>query len=900
MGEVYCARDPRLNREVAIKVLPDVFAADPERLARLQREAQVLAALNHPNIAGIHALEESGAMRFLVLEFVPGETLAALLHSQGPLPVDEALEICGQLAGALEAAHEKGVVHRDLKPANIKLTPEGKVKVLDFGLAKLFATDASSSDMATSPTLSLAATRAGVLLGTAAYMSPEQARGKSVDRRTDIWAFGCVLFELLTGRQAFAGDTVSDAVAVILTREPAWQLLPPATPPRVRALLRRCFQKDAGHRLRDIGDARIEIEEIRGLSSSGLVAPGAATSNAFSAPAAPASFWAQPVTLSRGAAAAIGLVLTSSFLIWVGARGLRKTNATLLRVAIAAPQEEAILQINQSLVAISPDSRYVAFLAGRGERAQLYLRPLDQVEATPIPSTQQARNPFFSPDSEWVGFFAEGKLKKISVRGGSALSLCDVHAEDARGASWSDDGWIYLAPGFVGGISRVSENGGKLEVVTTLNEKAGERTHRWPEILPGGKALLYTLGSIDSPDYYFDAKIAVKSLATGQTKILVGGGTNPRYLVSGHLVYSTATGLVAVPFDPQKLEITGPPIAMPEQILASVDTGAMHYAISHDGVMVYAPGETLTAERALAWVDMKGKAELLPVPRKNYFEPALSPDGKRVAVTIPGGRGDDIWILDIAGNTLMRLTFGPGTALNPIWTPDGTRIAYASEREGKPGLFWKRADGSGNEERLSTFPTFPVPSSFSADGDLLVFTQMDPARQGDIYVLSLRDRKVTPFLTGSFNESHGTLSPDGRWMAYVSTESGNEALFVQAFPGPGGKYQISPQGTGGNPQWSRNGKQLFFRGSADAAGRTNVVSKVDIATQPSFSASTPQTLFPVSFGGLRPQVRTFFSLAPDAKRILMVEGSDAGEGLQHLNVVFGWTDEMKRRAAGGR
>jgi len=750
--------------------------------------------------------------------------------------------------------------------------------------------------------LSLAATRAGVLLGTAAYMSPEQARGKNLDRRTDIWAFGCVLFELLTGRQAFAGETVSDAVAVILTREPDWQSLPPATPPRVRELLRRCFQKDAGHRLRDIGDARIEIEEIRAGQGSGIVPQGTvAGSGPTAVPVASTSFWARPVTLGRAAGAALGLAVLVSLLGWLGVRGRQATTSPALRVSIPMPKDQSLYQINQPLLAISPDSRTVVFLAGQGGNSQLYMRPLDQLEATPIPGTPGARNPIFSPDGEWIAFFAEGKLKKISVRGGSAFPLCDANPEDSRGVSWGDDGFLYFTPAFVGGISRVSEGGGKLEVVTTLDEKTGERTHRWPEVLPGGKALLFTLGSIKSPDYYFDAQVVVRSLVTGQTKVLVDGGTNAHYLSSGHLLYSAASGLVAVPFDVGKLEITGPPIPLPEQILASVDTGAMHYSLSRDGVMAYAPGEAPTAERALAWVDMKGKVEPLAAPRKDYYEPTLSPDGKRVAITLHGERNDDIWVLDIQRNTLTRLTFGPAAANSPLWTPDGTRIVYATEREGKPGLFWKPADGSGSEERLLTTATsFPVPDSFSPDGSLLVFTRIDPVQQGDIHVLSLSDRKVTPFLATQFNESQGTLSPDGRWIAYASTESGPESLYVQAFPGPGGKWQISTGGTGGNPQWSRDGKQLFFRGPSGAAGQQNVVAKVDVITKPSFSASTPQTLFPVTFGGLRPLVRLFFSLAPDSRRILILEAGEASRQTTHVNVVFGLTDELKRRAASGR
>jgi serine/threonine-protein kinase len=891
MGEVYRARDPRLGRDVAIKVLPEAFSGDAQRLARFQREAQALAALNHPNIAGIYGLEESGTMRFLVLELVPGETLAELLRARGSLPLQEALDICRQLAGALETAHEKGIVHRDLKPANVKLTPDGKVKVLDFGLAKAMASDSSETDPALSPTLSLASTRAGVILGTAAYMSPEQARGKAIDRRTDVWAFGCVLFELLTGRQVFAGETVSDAVAVILTREPDWQALPPTTPHRVRELLRRCLNKDASHRLRDLGDARIEIEEILAAPDSGSYSPAVALPSAPAPSAGPASFWARPVAIGRAAAATAIVALAVALLLWFGLRVGSQTPAPLIRVSLPAPPGELIARLNHPTLAISPDSRAITFVAGKGNSSQLYLRSLEQNDATPIPGSQNARSPFFSPDGEWIGFLAEGRLKKVSVRGGNAVSLCDALPEDSRGASWGNDGWIYFAPTFTSGISRVSQSGGKPEQVTHPDEKRGERTHRWPETLPGSKGLLFTIGSIKSPDYYFDAKVAVQSLATGQVKVLVDGGTNPRYLKSGHLLYATASGILAAPFDLGKLEITGPPVLLPEQVQAATDTGAVNYAISSDGVLAYLLGEAPNTEHSLQWMDLSGKVELLGAPKRNYFEPVLSPDGKRVAVTIPGSRNDDIWVLDIARNTLTRLTFGPGAAFGPLWTPDGTRLVYSSERDNKPGLFWKPADGSGAEERLLSASTQPNPDSFSPDGKLLMFTLASPDRQGDILLLPLQgDRRPRDFLATPFNEYGATLSPDGRWVAYISNEAGIEALYVQPFPGPGGKWQISSGAAGGNPQWSRDGKQLFFR--IDQG-----VAKVDVTTSPSFSVSAPRPLFATTFGGLRPFVRMLFSLSPDARRILTIQGSERDAGATQINLVFGWTDEIKRRAA---
>jgi len=888
MGEVYRAHDPRLNREVAIKVLPDMFAADPERLARFQREAQMLAALNHPNIAGIHGLEESSGIRFLVLELVPGETLAELLAARGPLAVSEALDIARQLAEGLEAAHEKGIIHRDLKPANIKLTPEGKIKVLDFGLAKAFATDASGSDMVNSPTLSMAATRAGVLLGTAAYMSPEQARGKALDRRTDVWAFGCVIFELLTGKKTFDGETVSDAVAVILTRDPDWSHLSPVVPHRLRELLRRCLTKDPSHRMRDMGDARIEIEEILAGSASGMH-PAVSTG---ASPAAPQTFWARPVALSRAVAMTMAVSLVAALLVWLS---LRQSPAAvpLIRSTISTPPKELISAKSQPVVAISPDGQRIAFVAASLGVSQLFLRALDQEEATPVPGSREARGPFFSPDGQWVAFAAEGKLKKVSVRGGNPIALCDVVSDDMRGASWGEDGWIYLTPSFTGGVARIMENGGKLEAVTSLDAKAGERTHRWPEILPGAKALVFTNGSLKAPDYYFDAQISVKSLVTGETKMLAAGGTNPHYLPSGHLLYSTASGLIAVPFDARKLEVTGAPTTLPEQVFGSVDTGAMHYAVSRNGDLVYMEGERPDAERALVWVDLTGKTEVLRAPKKTYFEPALSPEGKRVAISITGPRNDDIWVLDIERNALTRLTFGPGSASGPLWTLDGKRIAYSAERNGQMGIFWKPADGSGVEEHLITAATNAIPSSFTADGKTLLYFITDPARSGDILAFSPEgERKPKPILVTSFDEYNADISPDGRWMAYVSNESGSEEVYVQAFPGPGGKWQISTGG-GADPHWSSDGRALFFRWNSG-------VASVQVNLSPTFSASVPKTLFPMNLGGYRPMTSRLFSVSRDGKRILGIQGNERDAGYDRLRFVQGWGEELKRLAAGAR
>ena len=540
MGEVYQAHDTKLGRDVAIKVLPDAFAHDADRLARFQREAKILASLNHPNIAMIHGLEQSNSTHYLVMELVPGETLAERIKREDAVPVEEALKIAVQIAEALEAAHEKGIIHRDLKPANVKVTPEGKVKVLDFGLAKAFAGDTETSDPINSPTLSMAATMHGVILGTAAYMSPEQARGKAVDKRTDIWAFGCVLYELLTGKQTFHGEDVTDILAAVVRAEPDWQALPAATPIQVRDLLRRCLQKDKTQRLRDAGDARIEIQEA-------LAAPATATTTA-----APATRgWRERMAW---AAAGLFVLTTIAFAIAFALRVPKPPQPMRLSAEIGA--EGSLYTDAGSAAIFSPDGSRLAFIAsGSDQKQRIYIRSLDQSEATALSGTENARNPFFSPDGQWIGFFADGKLKKISVQGGAGVTLCDVPND--RGGSWGEDGTIVFTTDTRAALSKVSSAGGTPQPLTTLDKQVDEGTQRWPQVLPGGQAVLFT--SSTHGFNYDDAEIVVYSVATGQRKTVQRGGFYARYLPSGHVVYMRDGTLFAVPFDLKRLEVTGQP-----------------------------------------------------------------------------------------------------------------------------------------------------------------------------------------------------------------------------------------------------------------------------------------------------------------------------------------------------
>src|SRR6266581_8053661 len=706
MGEVYRARDTKLARDVALKVLPEAFAKDCERMARFQREAQMLASLNHPNIASIYGLEESGGVRALVMELVEGPTLAeriatrnrrdsggaglappARAQQAAPLPLDEVLSIAKQIAEALEAAHDRGIIHRDLKPANIKVTEGGKVKVLDFGLAKAFNPQDSAVNLnqTNSPTLGIAATQAGVFVGTAAYMSPEQARGKPLDKRTDIWSFGCVLYETLTGRQAFAAETVSDTIAAILGRDPDWQALPAETPANIRVLLRRCLQKDVTHRFRDIGDARIEIEEALDPSRA-IPVIGAVLAEPRAARRRRAITWSLTVL----AAASIGVAL------WSLLRAPALPTRPIVRLSVALPPSDRLALGLTPVVALSPDGSRLAYVANHSGAQQLYVRPIDHLEATAIPGTESAESPFFSPDGQWLGFFAEGKLKKVSLSGGAALDLCSAAAN--RGASWGPDDNIILTPSFgVSGLFRVSAAGGTPKPLTILDHKKGEFSHRWPEILPGAKAVLFTNGGGASFD---DARIAVQSLETGERRTLLEGGTYARYVPSGHLVYAHAGGLLAVPFDLKRLEVTGTPVSILEGVSMSSLNGVAQFSFSGDGSLAYVSGGLSVGERTLLWVDRKGAAQPIPAPPRGYISPRLSPDGQRLAVGISGSSWG-VWLYDLARGTLTRLA---ETLLIPFptWTPDGKRLTANLVRQAPLNFSWMPADGGGSAERLTT------------------------------------------------------------------------------------------------------------------------------------------------------------------------------------------------------
>jgi len=878
MGEVYLARDLKLRREVAIKVLPDAFAQDTERLARFEREARLLASLNHPHIGAIYGLEESGNTQFLVLELVPGTGLNELV-ARGPMPIEQAFVISRQIAEALEVAHERGIVHRDLKPSNIKITADAQVKVLDFGLAKVLEEPSANSNVSESPTVLYQGTQTGLILGTAAYMSPEQAKGKRVDKRTDIWAFGCVLYEMLTGKPVFLGEATTDTLASVIRDEPNWSLLPSATPTGIRQLLRRCLQKDPSLRLRDIGDARVEIMDTLSepAAESVIVGPTGASAR---------KDWRRLIPF-----ALVGLVtgvIVSGLAFWVisrfvSVRGL--TTQPVRRFAINLAENEPLaltkfvpLAVGRPAITVSPDGNKLVYVVNHNGVAQLCLRPLNQFDAKLIGGTEGAYNPFFSPDGNWIGFFADNKLKKVSLAGGEPVTLCE--ARNPVGADWGPNDMIFFGDQEGGTLTRVSSTGGTPQPIPVGGAQAPDA-----EVLPDGKWLLYSTSQGSNPDYH---EIRAVSLETGQSSVVLQGGSNPRYLPSGHLLFTRTGGLMAARFDLDSRKVTGPAVAVIEGIRSEI-YGNSQFSVSDNGTLIYIPGGSGWIGKPV-WVDRQGKITQIPLPAQCYSGFKLSPDGKRLAIQVASAT-DDIWIYEFERGTFLRLTLN-GSNIGPVWSPDGKRVVFGSFRDGRFGLFWKAADGSGAEERLTTASpeTFQAAESWSADGKALLFGEWSATDQGDIWILPLEgERKPEPFLRTPFSEFFSSFSPDGRWIVYTSDESGRYEVYVRPYPGPGGKWQVSTEG-GEEPVWSANGQELFYRN-----GEKWMVASVQ--TKPEFHAQMPRLMFENYFINV-PGLSHYPS--PDSQRQIMIQpiGQDANP--KQINVVLNWFEELKQRVPTGK
>jgi len=861
MGEVYRAHDTTLERDVAIKVLPASFVNDQARIERFEREAKTLASLNHSNIAQIHGLEKSDGTTAIVMELIDGPTLADRI-AEGRLPADEALNIALQIADALEAAHGQGIVHRDLKPANVKVRPDGTVKVLDFGIAKAFDLQAASGPAA--PALTTPAmTQTGIILGTAAYMSPEQARGKPVDDRTDVWAFGCLLYEMLTGQPAFAGEDVAITLARILANDTDMKSLPAAITPAVRQTIELCLRKDPKKRIADIRDVKLALE-----GAFDTLTPQGGTKLVERKPA-----WRR--ALPSAAALVLGGVLVS-IVAWSVRPEMPPPQ--LNRFAFNLLPDQTFRFLNRPVMALSRDGRSIVYGATEG----LYLRRLDALEPQLIPGTQEnLASPFISPDGQSVGYMTpESLLKRISISGGAPTAFVNTGAAPL-GVTWGVDGFVYY--GQQDGIYRVNANGGMPELFIPSSGRADV-----PVLLPDGDTVLYSFTETGS---WADGQVAVQSISTGERKVLVSGGADARYVPTGHLIYAFQDVLFGIAFDLDTLTVSGTGVPLVRGVLRSTaPASSANYAVSDDGTLVYVRGTVASGSRGLVWVDRNGREEVIDVPPRAYTSPRISPDGSRLLVNLRD-QEQDIWIWDFARSALTRLTFDPGQDRFPVWSADGQRVVYSSQtaQQGPRNTtaLSQAADGTGSIEELAGSDGQIFPTSFLPDGT--GFLGFDDTHGNDDLILVTLDGEetVTWLLTTTFAERSPEASPDGRWFAYESDESGTSEVYVRPFPDINdGRWQISTDG-GSEPLWSRDGRELFYR-----AG--NAVMAVSIETEPRFAVSSPSVVFEgpylagVGVGGRA------YDIAADGDRFLMIKPVDDSTAAPQFIIVENWFEELKR------
>ena len=858
MGQVYQATDTKLNRQVALKILPEAFASDPDRLARFEREAQVLASLNHPNIAQIHGLKESDDTRALVLELVDGPTLADRIK-QGPIPVDETLLIAKQIAEALEAAHEAGVIHRDLKPANIKVRDDGSVKVLDFGLARGIEGEGTVGNLSDTPPATVMATATGVILGTAGYMSPEQAKGKAVDRRADVWAFGTVLYEMLTGQRAFAGDEVSESLVAVLTTDVDLDRLPSDVPARLRQVLVTCLRKDPKQRVRDIGDVRLAME--------GAFESAVRSVSASAADATASSSWRRALPWVVGAV----LATMAGSGVWLSTR---PPTPLPTQFAVSVPASVAAggggFGVSPGGVAVSPNGRILVFAAGDIGSERLYVRRLDAVEATAIPGTEGAGQPFFSRDGEWVGFLQQERLRKVSFDGRPPVTLCDL-TDYLYGASWGPNDTVVFSVREA--LWRVSANGGDPELIPRNGSDTSLRA-RWVDVLPDGDAALVSMwAGLDL------AQIALVDLDSGEHQALTPG-TFPRYSPTGHIVYWREGSLWAVPFDADRRTLTG--VGVPAVSNVGVNAGGFaHFAVSRGGTLAYmeVPEGRITATLELVWVDRDGQETAIPAPPKCYLQPRISPDGTQLAVAVTGDEDSDLWVYDLERNASHRLTFDRAAESSPVWMPDGSTIAFFSA--GDPsGVYGRSADGTGDAQLLVEGDY--EPTSVTPDGSHLLLNG-----SGGVSLVALDGDSAPTELVNDleFLEQDAVVSPDGRWLAYVANGSGDDEVYVRPFPNvESGFWQLSDDG-GWGPRWSPDGRALYFRDGES-------LMQVAVSGRVPSSWEMAGRLFDDSYAWV---AGVTYDIAPDGERFVMSRILDDAAP-RSLIVVERWATWLTRHA----
>jgi serine/threonine-protein kinase len=855
MGDVYRGRDDRLKRDVALKVLPNLLAADPDRLARFQREAEILASLNHPHIAAIYGVEECDGLRALVLELVDGATLADRIAG-GPLSIHDALAIGRQVADALDVAHEHGIVHRDLKPANIKVTPKGQVKVLDFGLAKLARPStvmpAAAAREERPANVDPGVTREGTILGTAAYMAPEQACGQPIDRRTDVWAFGGVLYEMLTGRRAFPGDDVRQTLGAVLNADPDWSALPADTPARIRRLLELCLDRDVGRRVRDMATVGLIMDGAFDTAGHGQIRERRTRT----------TLWSR-ASLRWTVGIVIGLI---AILVAWSSRPVERPRVSRFVLPV-----DTRARFNPSVPAISPDGQYVAYTWGMGGNRTLSLHRMMDPEAASLAEFVGASYPFFSPDSAWLGFFAGGELRKVSVLGGAPQALARANA--GRGASWGDDNRIVFAPSFRSPLLRVAADGGAPETLTRLEVHLDESSHRRPQVLPGSRAVIFTAYRTRG------TAIVVASLETGERRLTIEDAEVGRYVSTGHLVYAQGGRLMATRFDIGRLAAAGP--AVPLFDIGSPSNDSVAFEGTDAGVLAYRSGSP--GQSTLVWVNRAGIVTPFGRALRGFAHPRVSPDGQRIVAS----RANDLWLYDLPRDTLSQFTFQGGSI--PLWTPDGREVIYGRARPGTGwDIFRKPADGSGSEQELVARPLDQVPTGGnpSLDGRLLPFAEWSLDTAADIHLLSMRDGADRVFVRSPEFELNASFSPDARYVAYVSTELSTPEVFIRPAVGEGGVRRVSAEG-GVEPHWSPNG-EIFFRSG------TRVLA-VDVSARPDLVVGTPRMLFEGPYVLSAIWDRNY-DVTPDGQRFLMVRQDDAGDSTVRLNIIVNWLEELKEKA----
>jgi eukaryotic-like serine/threonine-protein kinase len=878
MGEVYRARDTRLQRNVAIKILPSLFATDTERLTRFEREAQVLASLNHPHIAQIYGVEESAGVLALVMELVDGPTLAEMIAAAGGLSIEDALDVARQITDALEAAHEQGIIHRDLKPANVKVRPDGVVKVLEFGLAKAMGVDVISGAAAemieNSPTFtSPAVTRFGVILGTAAYMAPEQARGKIIDRRVDIWAFGCLLYEMLTGSRPFAGETVTDVLSAIVSREPDWNALPAAVPASVARLLRRCLEKDPRKRLRDIGEARLVLEAPQ-------TADEHRSRHSRDATIARSRGWAIPSLMGAVALLALG----SWYLAVNRVRQQPGAAGAITRFDVLPPEAAALTLVFRPTVALSANGNTAAFVASAGGIDRVYVRSRSDAMARVIPGSERGTGPALSPDGRWVAFFAGGAIRKAPIDGEAATIGT---ARDVRGISWSDDGTLFLTNDAAAPLVSMPAVGGHVRPVTTL--AAGERTHRWPQVLPGGRSVLFTVGTMASPDSYDGGNIDAVIVRTGERRVVIKSAAMARYCGDGRLLYSKGAGLFSVAFDPDRLTTSGEPVQVIPAVARDASTGAAHFSCASDGTLAFVPGTSLSELRHLVWVDASGQTEVAKLPAGPHQEVRISPDGRRAALLGGTSGNGDVWIYEFANGTFNRLTF-TGTNAAPTWSSDGLTVYYSSfDAAGTESTLMKKpADGSREAVKVvktsgRAYITWVDPKETSA-----IVDAVNPASdRGDILRVTFRTSAPPERLVGTpSNEYAGAVSPGGNWLAYESDDTGRPEIYVRELEGSGVRWQVTSEG-GEEPHWSSDGRQLFFRSA-------NRLMAVPLEPGRTLRHGQPRGLFDGVYNTGIESGRSY-DVNPVTGRFLLVRPADSGPSPRAVRMVLNWALDLPTR-----